>query len=124
VVVVSSDPKIRASMPELLHGCSLKAELAAGIREFKSICAASAPVGCLCGFELADGSFHDAARWLEEQQFQVPLVMVSPAFAGKPPAYFVDALRAGALATLCYPYRLQDVQIVLWSVLQSQRGRH
>jgi hypothetical protein len=111
-------------MPELLRGCSLKAELADGVREFKSICAAAAPVACLCGFELADGSFHDAARWLEKQQFHVPLVMVSPPFTGKPPSYFVDSVRAGALATLCYPYRLQDVQIVLWSVLQSHRARH
>jgi len=109
-------------MPELLDGCLLKAELADGIRELKSICVASVPVACLCGFELADGSFHDAVRWLEQRQFQVPLVMVSPPFVGKPPSHFVDSLRAGALATICYPYRLQDVQIVLWSALQSHRS--
>jgi DNA-binding NtrC family response regulator len=121
VAVVTSDVAIQASMVELLQECSLKPELASGIAELKSICAGAPPIACLCGFELADGSFRDAVEWLDAQPVEIPVIMVSPPSVGKMPGCFVDSVKAGALATICYPYRLNDVQIMLWSAIQSQR---
>jgi DNA-binding NtrC family response regulator len=121
VAVVTSDVAIQASMVELLQECSLKPELASGIAELKSICAGAPPIACLCGFELADGSFRDAVEWLDAQPVQIPVIMVSPPSVSKTPECFVDSVKAGALATICYPYRLNDVQIMLWSVIQLQR---
>jgi len=121
VAIVTSDVAIQASMVELLQECSLRPELASGIAELKSICAGTPPIACLCGFELADGSFRDAVEWLDAQPFQIPVIMVSPPSVGKMPECFVDSVKAGALATICYPYRLNDVQITLWSAIQLQR---
>ena len=121
VAVVTSDVAIQASMVELLRDCSLKPELASGIAELKSICAGMPPIACLCGFEMTDGSFRDAVEFLDAQPVQIPVIMVSPPSVGKTPECFVDSVKAGALATICYPYRLSDVQIMLWSAIQSQR---
>jgi CheY-like chemotaxis protein len=120
-VIVSADPSIVVAMAETLQGCSLKAVLANGLEELKSVCSGTRPIACLCGLELADGSFREVVEYLEQQPIQIPLIMVSPASVGETPACFLHSLRAGAHATLCYPYRLSDVQIVLWSVIQDHR---
>jgi len=121
VAVVTSDVAIQASMVELLQECSLKPEVVSGISELKSICEGQPPIACLCGYELTDGSYRDVVEWLDAQPVQVPVIMVSPPSVGKMPDYFTDSVKVGALATICYPYRLNDIQIVLWSVIQSQR---
>ena len=120
VAVVSADPEIRTSMTNILRDCSLSGIPANGLAEFKSVYEKTAPIACLCGFDLANGTFLDVADFMEEQSSQIPLITISPRSAGVAPAHFIDSLRAGALATICYPYRLSDVQIVLWSVIQYQ----
>jgi DNA-binding NtrC family response regulator len=121
VAVVSVDPEIRATMAEMLRGCSLTGLPANGFTELKSVYSEVAPIACLCGFDLADGTFHDVVDFLEDQSSHVPVIMIAPRAAEETPARFLDSLRAGALATICYPYRLSDVQIMLWSVIQYQR---
>jgi DNA-binding NtrC family response regulator len=120
VVVVSGDAEIQAAMTEILRGCSLTSVPVSGFAELKSIYSKAAPVACLCGSDLADGTFLDVVDFLDEQSMHVPVVMISPRSVEKSPACFVESLRAGALATICYPYRLSDVQVVLWSVIQYQ----
>lgn len=120
VAVVSGDAEIQAAMAEILRGCSLTSVPANGFAELKSICSKSAPIACLCGFDLTDGTFLDAVDFLDEQSIRVPVIMIAPRSLEKTPACFVESLRAGALATICYPYRLSDVQVMLWSVIQYQ----
>jgi DNA-binding NtrC family response regulator len=120
VVVVSADSEIRAAMGYIIRGCALTSVPANGFAELKSAYSESAPIACLCGFDLADGSFLDVVRFLEEQSIRIPVIMISPRSAGESPACFLDSIRAGALATICYPYRFTDVQLVLWSVIQYQ----
>lgn len=121
VAVVSADPEIKAAMADILRECSLTSVPANGLAELKSVYFQAAPIACLCGFDLADGTFLDVVDFLENQSNDVPVIMISPRAAGETPARFLDSLRAGALATICYPYRLSDVQIMLWSVIQYQR---
>jgi DNA-binding NtrC family response regulator len=120
VVVVSGDSEIQAAMAEILRGCSLASVTADGLTELKSIYAKAAPIACLCGFDLTDGTFLDVVDFLDEQSNHVPVIMISPRSLEKTSACFVESLRAGALATICYPYRLSDVQVMLWSVIQYQ----
>jgi DNA-binding NtrC family response regulator len=120
VVVVSADSEIRVAMADILRGCSLTGVPANGFAQLKSVYSEGAPIACLCGFDLADGTFLDVVRFLEEQSIQIPVIMISPRLLRGSPACFLDSLRAGALATICYPYRLADVQLVLWSVIQYQ----
>ena|ERR1700678_3814100 len=119
VVVVSGDAEIHAAMAEILHGCSLTSVAANGFAELKSIYSKASPIACLCGFDLSDGTFLDVVDFLDEQSNHVPMIMISPRSIEKTPRCFVDSLRAGALATICYPYRLSDVRVMLWSVIQS-----
>jgi CheY-like chemotaxis protein len=119
-VIVSADSSIGAAMAEILRGCSLKAVLANGLEELKSVCSGTTPIACLCGLELADGSFREVVEYLEQQPIQIPLLIVSPASAGDTPACFLYSLRARAHAALCYLYRLSDVKMVLWSVIHDQ----
>ncbi len=120
VVVVSGDAEIQAAMTEILRGCSLSSVPVSGFAELKSIYPKAAPIACLCGFDLADGTFLDVVDFLDEQTIHVPAIMICPRSLEKTPACFVKSLRAGALATICFPYRLSDVQVVLWSVIQYQ----
>jgi DNA-binding NtrC family response regulator len=120
VVVVSGDAEIQAAIAEILRGCSLTSVPANGFAELKSIYSEAAPIACLCGFNLADGTFLDVVDFMDEQTIHVPVIMISPRSLEKTPACFVQSLRAGALATICYPYRLSDVQLMLWSVIQHQ----
>ncbi|HEY4837438.1 MAG TPA: hypothetical protein VIH72_02455 [Candidatus Acidoferrales bacterium] len=120
VVVVSGDAEIHAAIAELIRGCSLTCVPVEGFAELKSIYSKAAPIACLCGFDLADGTFLDVVDFLDEQSNHVPVIMISPRSLEKTPMYFVESLRAGALATICYPYRLSDVQVMLWSVIQYQ----
>jgi DNA-binding NtrC family response regulator len=120
VVVVSGDAEIHASMAEILRGCSLRSEQANGFAELKSIYSKAAPIACLCGFDLADGTFLDVVDFLDEQENSMPVIMISPRSLEKTPTCFVKSLKAGALATICYPYRVSDVQLMLWSVIQYQ----
>jgi DNA-binding NtrC family response regulator len=120
IVVVSNDPELRAEIAAILRGCSLNPVLADGLAELRSVYSDAAPIACLCGFDLADGTFHDVVDYLEQHPFQVPVVMISARSAGETPKCFLRSLQAGALATICYPYRLNDVQVVLWSVIQYQ----
>jgi DNA-binding NtrC family response regulator len=127
VVVVAADPEIRAAMSELLRKCSLQAISASGLGELQSVCTGAAPTACLCGFDVADGTFHDVVEYFEEQPVQIPVIMVSPRTGGEGRSRVGDSVtagalvRAGALATICYPYRLTDVQIMLWFAIQHQR---
>jgi DNA-binding NtrC family response regulator len=120
VVVVSGDVEIQAAMAEILRGCSLSNVQVNGFAELKSIYSKAAPIACLCGFDLADGTFLDVVDFLDEQSNHAPVIMISPRSLEKKPTCFVESLRAGALATICYPYRLSDVQLILWSVIQHQ----
>ena|SRR5579864_8160095 len=121
VAVVSADPEIRAAMAELLRKCSLQAIPASGLQELKSACSGADPIACLCGFDLADGTFQEVVEYFEEQPVRIPVIMVSTRPEGESPARVLDSVRAGALATICYPYRLSDVQIMLWLAIQYQR---
>jgi|SRR5580704_2381587 DNA-binding NtrC family response regulator len=121
VVIVSADLRIGAAMTEILGECSLNSTLVAGVSELKNALARTSPIACLCGFELADGSFREVLEFLERQPVQIPTIMVSAPSPSETPASILDSLKAGALATICYPYRLSDVQIMLWSAIQSQR---
>ena len=124
-VVVSSDAEIQAAMAEILRGCSLTSVPASGFEGLKAIYSKAAPIVCICGFDLADGTFLDVVDFLDEQTNHVPAIMVSPRSLQNTPMCFVESLRAGALATICYPYRLSDVQLMLWSVIQYQHeSRH
>jgi len=120
IVVVSDEDEIRAAMAEILWGCSLKPVLANGLVELKSVCSKAAPIACLCGFDLAEGTFQEVVDYCEEQPFPIPVIMISPPSVRETPSRFLDSLRAGAIATICYPYRLSDVQIMLWSAIQYQ----
>jgi DNA-binding NtrC family response regulator len=120
VVVISADAEIQAAMAEILRECSLNSVPANGFAELKSVYLNTAPVACLCGFDLADGTFLDVVNFLDEQSIHLPVIMISPRSLEKMPACFVESLRVGALATICYPYRSSDVQVMLWSVIQYQ----
>src|ERR1700732_4976483 len=106
VVVVSCDVKVLASIAELLQECSLKPEFASGLDELKSICSKSLPNVCLCGFQLADGSFRDVVEFLTERLSPIPVIMVSPPSADEASSCFLESIKSGALGTVCYPYRL------------------
>jgi DNA-binding NtrC family response regulator len=121
VVIVSADSRIGAAMTDILRECSLNSTLVRGLSELKNALPHTCPIACLCGFELADGSFREVLEFLERQPVQIPTIMVSGHSFGETPACILDSLKAGALATICYPYRLSDVQIMLWSAIQSQR---
>ncbi len=120
VAIVTADSEVRAAMVDILRECSLTGVPAMGLTELKSVYEKSSPIACLCGFDLADGTFLDVVDFLEEQSVQIPVIMISPRMAQETPARLLESLRAGALATICYPYRLSDVQIMLWSVIQYQ----
>jgi DNA-binding NtrC family response regulator len=120
VAVVSGDAEIQAPIAEILRGCSLTSVPANGLAELKSIYTKATPIACLCGFDLADGTFLDVIDFVEEQSIHVPVIMISPRSLEKTPKCFVESVRAGALATICYPYRLSDVQVMLWSVIQYE----
>lgn len=121
VVIVSADPRIGAAMTEILRECSLNSTLVRGVSELKNALPLTSPIACLCGFELADGSFREVVEFLERQPVQIPTIMVYGPSSSETPACILDSLRAGALATICCPYRLSDVQIMLWSAIQSRR---
>ena len=121
VAVVAADPETRAAMAELLRECFLQAIPASGFQELKSVCSGVALAACLCGFDLADGTFHEVVEYFEGQPIPTPVIMVSPRRGGESPSRVLDSVRAGALATICYPYRLTDVQIMLWFAIQYQR---
>jgi DNA-binding NtrC family response regulator len=120
VAIVTTDSEVRAAMVDILRECSLTGVPAKGLAELKSVYEKSLPIACLCGFDLADGTFLDVVDFLEGQSVEIPVIMISPRTATETPARLLDSLRAGALATICYPYRLIDVQITLWSVIQYQ----
>ena len=126
VVVVAADPEIRAAMAEILRKCSVQAIPASGFQELKYVCSGAAPIACLCGFDLADGTFQEVVDYFQEQPVQVPVIMVSPRPGGESPSCVLDSVRAGAvvragaLATICYPYRFSDLQIMLWFAIQYQ----
>jgi DNA-binding NtrC family response regulator len=101
VVVVSGDAEIHVAMAELLRGCSLTCVPANGFAELKSIYSKAAPIACLCGFDLADGTFLDVVDFLDEQSNHAPVIMIAPRSLEKTPACFVESLRTGALATIC-----------------------
>lgn len=121
VAVVAADPEIRVAMAELLRKCFLQAIPASGFTELKSVCSGVALAACLCGFDLADGTFREIVEYFEGQPVPIPVIMVSPRPGGESPSQVLDSVRAGALATICYPYRLSDVQIMLWFAIQYQR---
>jgi DNA-binding NtrC family response regulator len=121
VVIVSTDVAVCVAMTEILQNCFVRVIVANGLRELKSVCSKITPNVCLCGFELADGSFRDVVEYLEDQPEPTPVIMVSAPSVEDPPARFFDSVRVGALATICYPYRLKDVQLMVWTVIQCQR---
>jgi DNA-binding NtrC family response regulator len=121
VVIVSADVAMSVAMTEILQKCFVNVILANGFKELKSVCSRITPNVCLCGFELADGSFQDVVEFLELQPSPTPVIMVSAPTVGEPPAHLLASMRAGALATICYPYRLSEVQLMVWTVIQCQR---
>jgi DNA-binding NtrC family response regulator len=121
VAVVSADSETRAVMAEVLQKCTLQAIPASGLQALKSACSVAAPIACLCGFDLEDGTYQEVVHYFEEQPVRIPVIMVSPLPERESPSRVLDSVRAGALATICYPYRLSDVQIMLWFAIQYQR---
>lgn len=121
VVIVSADVAMSVAMTEILQKCFVRVILANGFRELKSVCSRITPNVCLCGFELADGTSHDVVEYLEHQPSPTPVIMVSAPSVGEPSEHLLDSIRAGALATICYPYRLSEVQLMVWTVIQCQR---
>jgi len=121
VVIVSADVAVCVAMTDILQRCFVKVLLASGLEELKALCSRITPNVCLCGFELADGSLRDVVDFLELRPRPTPVIMVSAPVVGDPPSHFLDSVRAGALATICYPYRLREVQLMVWTVIQCQR---
>ncbi len=121
VVIASAVPEIIVGLTNILERCSVKVVFAKGLEELKSACSEAAPIACLCGFDLVDGAFHEVVEQLDQQPIPIPVVMVSPPTTIGAPAGFLDSLRFGAFATICYPYRASAVQITLWSAIQCQR---
>ena len=121
VAVVTCDSQLRAWLADLLQKCSLKPEFASGFEELQSVCSKPEPIAALCGFQLADGTFHDVVEYFTARPSPIPVIMVSPPSVGEASPYFLESIKAGALGTICFPYRVNDARIMLWSAIQSQR---
>jgi DNA-binding NtrC family response regulator len=122
VAIVSADRTIGEEMARIIEECGLRATIATGLSQLKSICSGTAsPIACLCGLELTDGTFRDVVDYLEEQPVQIPVMMVSAPAATDVSSGLLESLKGGAFATICYPYRVSEVQVLLWSVIQYQR---
>jgi DNA-binding NtrC family response regulator len=121
VVIVSADVAVCVAMNDLLQKCFVRVIPANGLKELKALCSRITPNVCLCGFDLADGSLREVVDFLEQRPRPTPVIMVSAPVVGDPPSHFLDSVRAGALATICYPYRLREVQLMVWTVIQCQR---
>jgi DNA-binding NtrC family response regulator len=119
VVVVSADAAVRSAMTEVLQECCLKTICVDGLADLKSIPPEEMVVACLCGYWLADGSVHDVAAYLKQQSIEVPLVMVSEPVPTREYEDFLDSLSIGAFDFVCHPYNTGDIQLIVWSAIQS-----
>lgn len=119
VVVVSADPAVRSAMTEVLQECCLKTILVDGLAELKSIPSEEMVVACLCGYWLADGTVQEVAAHMKQQPIEVPLVMVSEPAPTREYEDFLDSLTIGAFDFVCHPYSIGDIQLIVWSAIQS-----
>jgi DNA-binding NtrC family response regulator len=119
VVVVSADPDVRAAMTDVLQECCLKTILVDGLTELRSIPSEEMVVACLCGYWLADGTVPEVAAYLKQQPIEVPLIMVSEPAPTREYEDFLDSLSIGAFDFVCHPYSIGDIQLIVWSAIQS-----
>jgi DNA-binding NtrC family response regulator len=119
VLIVSADPILQAAMSEILEECGLKGIPAIGLQELRSIPLRETVVACLCGFSLADGTIREVSNYLKNQSNVIPIIMVSAPAPIREYGDFLESLSVGAFDFICHPYRVDDIQLILWSAIQS-----
>jgi len=119
VVIVSSDPVVRKGMAEILQDCCLKPILAAGLFELKLMSEGETVVACLCGFRVANGTIREISAYLKSQPVEIPMIMVSAPMPICEYGDFLDSLSVGAFNFICHPYRTEEIQLIVWSAIQS-----
>ncbi len=119
VAIISADPVVRAAMVGILKKCGLRAVLVGGLTGLMSMRSREKVVACLCGFCLADGTIREIAAYLKRQPVEIPMIMVSMPAPSREYGDFLDSLSVGAFDFICHPYRVDDIQLILWSAIQS-----
>jgi DNA-binding NtrC family response regulator len=119
VLVVSADPTLRGDMIKILRECGLNGIPAQGLAELRELPLRESVVACLCGFALSDGTVREVSDHLKNQPTEIPMIMVSAPAPIREYGDFLESLSVGAFDFICHPYRLNDIELILWSAIQS-----
>jgi DNA-binding NtrC family response regulator len=119
VLIASADPLLHGAMSEILEECGLKGIPAIGLAELRSVPLRETVVACLCGFRLANGTVREVCDYLKNQPNEIPMIMVSAPAPIREYGDFLESLSVGAFDFICHPYRVDDIQLILWTAIQS-----
>lgn len=122
VLVATIDLEIRKMLADVLETSSLNAIWVNTVEGIKSGLRRGNIAACLCSFWLLDGTYRDVLRCVKRQPGQIPLVVLCPPTCSPQQQEFLGALNIGTFGFICYPYRGQDLERVLFGSMQSHGG--
>jgi DNA-binding NtrC family response regulator len=122
ILVATNDSEIRENIAELLQLFPLKTLWAKGIEEVKAVLSRERVTICLCGFWLVDGTYRDVVRHLKLQPAQIPAIIVCAPSCPHDYRDYLAALNISAFDFICHPYRKSDMERILRSAMQVQKG--
>ncbi|AZB71945.2 response regulator transcription factor [Synechococcus elongatus] len=118
VHVIEGNPQLRSLLRWHLSQLGLEVALAAGLSEARQLLRSQCPNLIVLAIDLPDGSGLEYCRWLQAQDFDALILMIS-ARSGE--ADVVAGLQAGADDYLKKPFGLQEFLARVQALLRRQR---
>jgi DNA-binding NtrC family response regulator len=114
-LVAVSERENREALVQALAACGFEPICCLTIGEVRAILASEADDVVFCDNASADGSFDDLPRAISSGKLRAPVIVCSRLYD---PALYLDAMNRGAFDYIVYPYRTDDVQWILGTVLR------